>query len=112
MSDLTPTERAVKRLRARRAAGCSQDNDNGLLLKGYDGLEASEQEFRLKAAVDAKQLAELEAELAAANARLAAVLKACTAADQKYPTTGSPREPAIRISTVRSAAGQRAAVTA
>lgn len=109
--DLTPTERAVASLRARRAAGCSQDNDTGLLLADYDRLEASEQEFRLKAPVDAEQIAELEADLATANARLRAVHKACDDADQQYPTTGTPRNPAIHISTVRQAAGQTVAVT-
>jgi hypothetical protein len=112
MPDLTPTERAVTNLRALRAAGYSQDNDTGLLLADYDGLEASEQQFRLTAAVDAKQISELEAELATANARLTAVLDACTAADQQYPTTGSPRDPVIHISTVRRAAGHEAGVTA
>lgn len=76
-SQPTPTERAVASLRTQRAAGYSQDNNTRLLLDAYDQLEGSEQELRLKAAVDAKQITELEAELAAANARLRAVLDAC-----------------------------------
>lgn len=113
MSDLTPTERAVTSLRALRAAvGYPQAGDQWLLLDAYDQLEAEAQELRATAAVDAKQITELEADLATANARLRAVLDACTDADQQYPTTGSPRNPAIRTSTVRQAAGQTAGVTA
>lgn len=112
MADLTPTERAITNLRARRAAGYHLTDNERLLLGEVDRLDADNQELRATAAVDAKQISELEAELATANARLTAVLDACTAADQQYPTTGCPRDPVIHISTIRQAAGQATAVTA
>lgn len=65
MADLTPTERAVNRLRTRRAAGCSQDNDTGLLLAGYDQLEADAQELRAHLRVTEKHIAEQDGALAA-----------------------------------------------
>ena len=105
MSDPTPTDLAVASLRARRAAGYHLTDNERLLLGEVDRLAADNQELHLKAAVDARQIAELE------NA-LTAVHKACTAADQQYPTTGSPRDPVIRVSTVRQAAAQATAVTA
>lgn len=65
MADLTPTERAVANLRALRAAvGYPPSGDQWLLLTAYDQIEAEAQELRAKAAVDAKQIAELENELA------------------------------------------------
>jgi hypothetical protein len=71
VADPTPTERAIADLRARRAAGYHLTDNERLLLGEVDRLDADNQELRATAAVDAKQLAELENELAEEKAAYA-----------------------------------------
>lgn len=61
MPDPTPTERAITRLRARRSAGCSQDNDCGLLLAAYDQLEGNAQELHLQLASAERHAEQMDA---------------------------------------------------